>query len=437
MSLELTLLRLSKDRQRFLRLTPDVPADGLEESTALVLKALQSFYNQHPDIASLDAVRLEAFRVYVETVKYKTLPEDKLSLVLSVIDAMKLDVPPDMENGMVERLLSVECVQRSLTRIKEWHNGGEVDIVADLAGITEQISARMNRRSRTPLVQSNPEDLMLEDMDDSGLKFRLSCLSDNMRGLRGGDFGILAARPDAGKTTFLCSESTFWLPQLDLLWPGEGRTGVWLNNEGPGGRIKKRWYQALLNMTTVELAELVERGRMEGEPLFTQAIKAAMGMPIDRMLFYDIHDMNSTEVERIIKQSNAGFVIFDMLDNVKFHGLTANGGERTDQILEAQYQSGRNWCVKYDCIGVATSQLSVDGEGNRHPGQHMLKDSKTGKQGACDFIITLGKDNSPEFHRSRWVNTPKNKLTRPGKRRDPRAEVTFDADRARVNNPGE
>lgn len=434
MSLELTLLRLSKDRMRFLRLSPDVPGDGLEESTTLVLKALHSFYAMHPEMLTLN---VEAFRMYAEEIKYKALPEDKLSLVLSVIDAMKTDVPADMEQGMTERLLSVECVQKSLGKIKQWHEGGEVDIVQELAGIAEQVSVRMNRRTRSPLVKSSPEDLMLEDLDNSGLKFRLSCLSENMRGLRGGDFGILAARPDAGKTTILCSESTFWLPQLDSLWPGEKRNGVWLNNEGPGGRIKKRWYQALLNKTTEELAELVERGRLEQEPLFTQAVQEAMGMPLDRMLFYDIHDMYSDDVERIIKQSNAGFVIFDMLDNVKFRGLTANGGERTDQILEAQYQTGRNWCVKYDCIGVATSQLSVDGEGNRYPGQHMLKDSKTGKQGACDFIITVGKDNDPAHAMSRWINTPKNKLTRPGKRRDPRAEVVFDADRARVNNPGD
>lgn len=433
MSLELTLLRLSKERQRFQRLTADIPEDGLEESTTLVVRALQSFYALHPEMHSL---HLDAFRTYVEEVKYRTLPEDKLSLVLSVIDSMKVDVPADLESGMTERLLSVECVQRALHRIKAWHDGGEVDIVQELAYIAENITQRMDRKVRMPLVQASPEDLVLEDLDDSGLKFRLACLSDNMRGLRGGDFGILAARPDSGKTTFLCSESTFWLPQLDQLWPGEERNGIWLNNEGPGGRIKKRWYQSLLNMTSIEIAELVDRGRLEGEPLFTNAIRAAMGMPLDRMRFYDIHGMSDVEVERLIKDANAGFVLFDMLDNVEFKGLSLQGGARTDQILEAQYQTARGWCVKYDCIGVATSQLSVDAEGNRHPGQHMLKDSKTGKQGACDFIVTMGKDNDPAFAQARWINTPKNKLARPGKRRDPRAEVIFDADTARVYDPG-
>lgn len=436
MSLEMTLLRLAKDRQTFFRLQPHVPDEGLEATAQMIVRALHGWYSVHSEAQKLN---LENFRTYVEEVKYRDrtkVPEDKLALLLSWVDRMAEDVPAELSNGMIERLLATECAAEALKLLSRWHEGDEVDIVQELATLAEGITVRLKRNTRLPLVGGTPEELMSEDLDDSGLKFRLHCLSDNMRGLRGGDFGIVAAPPDAGKTTLLCSESTFWLPQLDVLWPGQNRTGVWLNNEGPGGRIRKRWYQSLLNLTIPEMAALVEQGRFEGKPLFTEAITEAMGMGMERMQFYDIHDHTSADVENILKQANAGFVIFDMLDNVKFHGITANGGERTDQVLEAMYQQGRNWCVKFDCIGFATSQLSVDGANNRHPAQHMLKDSKVGKQGACDFIVMMGKDNAPEFSNVRWINTPKNKLSRPGKKRDPRAQCIFDADRARVYDPG-
>lgn len=433
MSLELTLLRLSKDRQRFFRLVPSVPKEGLEESTMLVLRGLHKFYGEFPKVQALE---MDAFIGWMRNVHYAHLPKERVEVLLIALTNMRKDVPPEMEAGMTERLLSVEFASEANGLVRRFVEGGEVDIVRDMQGLAEQFDVRMQRQTRMPLVEDSPEDLVLEDLDDSGLKFRLSCLSDNMRGLRGGDFGILGMRPDAGKTTLLCSESTYWLPQLDALWPGQERCGVWLNNEGPGARIKKRWYQSLLGKTSIEIAALVERGRAEGKPLFTEALLAKMGMPLGRMKFFDIHDMDSSEVERIIKMTRPGFVIFDMLDNVHFKGLTSNGGERTDQILEAQYQAARNWCVKYDCIGVATSQLSVDAEGQRAPGQHMLKDSKTGKQGACDFIITGGKDNDPSLARSRWINTPKNKLVRPGKRPVQQAEVIFDGDTAQVLNPG-
>uniref|UniRef100_UPI00071E9831 AAA family ATPase n=1 Tax=Xanthomonas campestris pv. translucens TaxID=343 RepID=UPI00071E9831 len=413
MSLELTLLRLSKDRQRFFRLVPSVPREGLEETTLLVVRGLRKFYSEFPKVETLD---MDAFIGWMRNVHYAHLPKERLDVLLIALTNMRKDVPAEMEAGMTERLLSVEFASAANGLVQSFVGGGEVDIVRDMQGLAEQFDVRMQRQTRLPLVEESPEDLVVADMDDSGLKFRLSCLSENMRGLRGGDFGILGMRPDAGKTTLLCSESTYWLPQLDILWPGEERCGIWLNNEGPGGRIKKRWYQALLGMSSVDIANLVERGRDEGRPLFTEAIAAKMGMPISRMKFYDIHDMDSNEVERIIRASRPGFVIFDMIDNIRFSGMTANKGERTDQVLEAQYQAARNWCVKYDCAGVATSQLSVDAEGLRSPGQHMLKDSKTGKQGACDFIITGGKDNDASLAGSRWINTPKNKLVRPGRK---------------------
>ena len=42
-----------------------------------------------------------------------------------------------------------------------------------------------------------------------------------------------------------------------------------------------------------------------------------------------------------------------------------------------------------------------------------------------------GKLNDPAMDRFRYIGTPKNKLHRSGGKRDPRAEVMFDAERAR------
>lgn len=435
MSIETTLLGLSSDRQRYFRLVPGIKGGaGLDESALTVLRALFKFFQEFPKVEHVEAA---AFKQWAALGPFAKLPDDRRNVLLLLANKLDDHVPPEMEEGMMQRLLQLQFATEMRDRILQpYSDGAEIDPVKAAQELADAYDIRMQRQSRMPLVEDSPEDLANEDLDDSGLKFRLSCLSDNMRGLRGGDFGILAARPDAGKTTILCSESAHWLKQMDALWPGEERCGIWLNNEGPGGRIKKRWYQAVLGMTTLQIAELVEQGRLEGRPLFTEAINAALGMDLRRMKFYDIHDMDSTEVERIIKLSNAGFVIFDMLDNVRWAGVTNNGGERTDQILETQYQGARNWCVKYDCIGVATSQLSVDGENNKQPGQHMLKDSKTGKQGACDFIITMGKDNADGMHRSRFINTPKNKLARPGKRGNIHAEVLFNADTAQVTDAG-
>ena len=151
----------------------------------------------------------------------------------------------------------------------------------------------------------------------------------------------------------------------------------------------------------------------------------------------DIHDFWSYEVEDVIKQSNPAIILFDMVDNIRFGGEVGNNGQRTDQLLEAMYQWGRVQAVKHDCVAIATSQISADGDGMPYPTLSMLKDSKTGKQGAAEAIITIGASNDPVLASSRFMGSTKNKLHREGGPKDPRCEVIFDGLRGRYNMPGD
>jgi len=422
MSLDLTLLRLCSDKGKFDRLVPNAPREGLDELTVIMLDALRAYYKEFPETKALP---FDVFDGWALEFKWKTLPDDKKSLLKLHLKAMRQPVPAEAEQGMIEKLLELELATTAVSKIVQWNGGAEFSLRDELSTLAEGITDRMDRKARLPLVTESPEELMAMDEHDIGIHFRLSCLARNLRAMRGGDFGIYAMRPDAGKTTFLTSESSHWITQLDSVWPGQNRTGIWLNNEGPGKRIKQRWYQSLLNATIPEMVEWAKDGSLR------KRIEEAMGGDINRMQFYDIHGFNSGEVEAIIKQTNPGFIIFDMIDNITFTGGMTNGGQRTDQMLEAMYQAARNWCVKYDTVGVATSQISAEGEGVQYPPQSALKDSTTGKQGACDFIIMGGKLNDPAMERFRYVGTPKNKLHRAGGKRDVRQEVMFDAERAR------
>jgi replicative DNA helicase len=240
----------------------------------------------------------------------------------------------------------------------------------------------------------------------------------------------LAARPDKGKTTEMASELTFMAPQVDVVYPGEERVILWFNNEGPGRRIVQRNYQAALNCTISELIQLSETGVIKEEYL-----KACGGRDVIKVM--DVHDFWSHEIEDIIRQYKPAIIVFDMVDNIKFGGGLSNGGQRTDQILEAMYQWARLIGVKYDSVVLATSQVSADGDGLTFPTLSMLKDSKTGKQGAADFIITMGAVNDPQYEMSRWIGMTKNKLQREGAPKSCNQEVIFDPERARLLDPPE
>ena len=69
---------------------------------------------------------------------------------------------------------------------------------------------------------------------------------------------------------------------------------------------------------------------------------------------------------------------------------------------------------------------------------HMLKDSKTGKQGACDAIIMMGnKEADASQEAMRWISTPKNKLSVEGMGKSPRASMVFDYATSRFVGEGD
>ncbi len=233
-----------------------------------------------------------------------------------------------------------------------------------------------------------------------------------MRPLRGGDFGILASRPDRGKTTMVASEITCIAKQLP-----KDKNAIWLNNEGPGKRLVPRIYQAALGCTVSELIAKNKAGNLKTE--YAKIIGR-----MDKIRVVDIHGMGTPEITEILDNSNPGFVVADMLDHI--HGF--RDMNRTDLQVEELYKWFRDKAVELDCPILGTSQISGAGEGLMYPTMDMLKDSRTGKQGACDFIMMIGSSGDPGLHDARYISLPKNKLKLEGINSDPRAEVRINSD---------
>lgn len=380
--------------------------------TARMIEDYQQYFKEHPDISSID---LEDFASWA-MVSHKMDPDTGWMIEDDIKRAIG-EVPESIEVGLVDRLMCEANAVSMREMLDRYSKGENIDYFNELKGRVDSLEGELQRKRSSCKVEANIEEILRMDANDEGLHWRLSVLNRAMRPLLPGDFGIIAARPDVGKSTFIADQATFFAGQTV-----EGRPVIWLNNEGKGERLIGRLWQAALNATLPELAQL------EVEQKLHRSFSQAVGGP-DQIQVFDIHDLWSHEVEDILKQVKPSVVIFDMIDNVKFSGAASNAGQRTDQILENMYQWGRRLAVKYDCVVLATSQVSADGEGMRFPNQSMLKDSKTGKQGAADFILMIGKDN--EQPDARFISLPKNKLARPTGFKDPRQEVLFDGSRSR------
>lgn len=423
LNLDLAVLRMLKDRKKHDRYAKMIPPGTVSESTAKFIKRFGEFFAQ----TEAQRITYDEFWPWLRTQypKWKDRDVEYWSAATRPIDK---DNPVGFDESVIRNLMSTALANAALKLIERWNDGEEVELELELRSSVEAFEDAINRRVKTADVELDWDHMIEEEANNEGLGWRLTCVARHLRALRGGDFGILAMRPDRGKTTWGAAEITHFAPQLVLYEWSRGRPILWLNNEGPGRRILARIRQAALGMSNSEIRAL---GAEKAKRMFAEAV----GGDPNVIIVKDIHGFTNWEVEELIRKINPAVVVFDMIDNIQFSGSTMNHGERTDQVLEAMYQWARSLGVKYDFVGLAMSQISATADGERWPAQPHLKDSRTGKQGACDFILTGGFD--PSMPNTRFIGTTKNKIKVEGASGNPMCQVFFDADRARLREPEE
>lgn len=413
--LDIKLLQIMKTRKEYEILKRTVPMNSVDPKTKALLEDFGKYFEKFSEhaVVHLDLF-IPRFRQW-----HPSLTEEQFASYKGILSQIGDEPDECTRAGLLQDLYELGLGTSIANAVAKYEAGDLLLPLADF--ISAELDAyKMNVGLKAiPWDDKTIEELLAEDMNDEGIKWRLACLNMAMRPLRPGDFGIIAGRPDKGKTSFLSSELTFMADQLP-----EDKNVVWLNNEGMSGRVKKRLYQSALGMTIGQLVKLVESGED-----ISQMYANIVGRT-DKIRVVNIHGFHVGQVESILEQSNPGIVVFDMIDNIKGFG----GENRTDLALEEMYKWARERCVKYSCIGLAASQISVEGDDMMYPTLSMLKDSKTGKQGACDFQLMIGAPNAENLKHCRYIGLPKNKLRREESPGDPHTEVTFKPNIARFED---
>ncbi len=422
--LDTTILRLFTSRDKYERMRQAVPDKALDDKTQVLLSDYGKFFRQFPDSKRIER---EPFWSWFKAFGHPNLNAEQMARYEQVVTDITKPVPPELEAGFTAQLVATDVASRLADLIERWNEGDEINLNSAMRELVDYYDTQIDKKVKTPLVTDDIDDLLEDDASNRGFKWRLDAINEAMRPLISGDFGIIAARPDVGKTTFLTDSLSFFAKQIEEVFPEQGRTILWFNNEGPGRRIKKRLYQSALNASYTDLLQLQSAGTLR--PKFRQAMGGSEGA----IQIYDVHDFWNWEIEEIIRANNPAIIVFDMIDNIKFGGSAANNGQRTDQLLEAMYQWARVLAVKHDCAVLANSQISAEGENMQYPLLSMLKDSKTGKQGAADFIMTIGfQSNAPD---TRYLGLTKNKLAIEGGPKGLKHSVLFDGGRGRYVEP--
>lgn len=411
MMVDKALLQVIKYRDAFKKVYQFVPMSGIDKRTKLIVKDFLKYFSECPNAAVID---LPAFRSLFFTSWHKNLKDDEIAYYNAVFDMIVEDADVDVANMLINQLVELELATDAAHVIDKYQAGDDIEIVQSLKKLTEKASDNLAFASGGEFADEN-DTTIGEDMDDGGMEWNLDCLNRVYRNILAGDQYIIAARPGKGKTSFITHLNYAMAQQM----PKE-KVIVWFNNESKRQRIMSRQVQSALGKTNTELSEMTIEDR-------TQLYAQAMGRA-GRVRVFDIHRKNHLHLEKIlddIGKDNIGAIICDMLDNVAY---PTDAGTREDQRLESLYKWFRECGVIYNCPTFPTSQISNEGAELLYPLEGMLKDSKTGKQGACDGIIMLGSiGNDPLMEHTRGVSMPKSKSKRAGMG-DLREEVRFDAD---------
>lgn len=239
------------------------------------------------------------------------------------------------------------------------------------------------------------EELLSVTSDDARFKFNIETLSRHVYGIGPGEFGVVFATPETGKSAFMISICA---------GPGgfceQGAKVLYIANEEESKRTMLRAYMAWGGMTRDEIAK---------DPRSARNRFSAIS---DRIEMKDTQDWDLTKIESYIETMKPDVVVIDQADKVHINGTFNAGHERIREL----YRSLREVAKRQQVALIGVSQASADAKGKTRLSPFEMEGSKIGKAAETDLIIGIGKheatdvdDTDPDY--TRYLTVSKNKLS--------------------------
>ena len=366
----------------------------MTKETNIILDGMDKYYKTFPGVSDFVWDSFSAFLIADQS---KRLTDDAIVKLRMTLTKAKTFVPHHAHEEVVKTLIELDylaLIMDECEKVKEGSSDLEhVHIIA-----TNALRDVERYIEKDDLFVSADLSSIADRISSTGYEWRLDVLNRSLGPLRTGNFVIVAARVEVGKTTFLASEVSYIAQQLP-----KGRPVVWVNNEEESSVVFFRIVQATLGQESKTLIADPNRAMASYTSL--------MGGNKDQIRV--TKDMNNVrDLETLFREVNPGLIVFDQLDKVD--GFN-KGDEREDIKLGKIYKWARELARNYGPV-IAASQLSASVVDLKDPpfiGMDALRGSKTDKPGEADVVLTIGKykePKSPEEEMIRTINVPKNKL---------------------------
>ena len=318
-----------------------------------------------------------------------------LDTILQQIDQIPILSPEVYGTILYNAQLQKKCTEIASLALDI--GDGKSSDIAKLENLIQVVN-RNNAKKEYDYVTTDLDELLNAVQESYKWKFNYGPLQEVLGGIGPGIFGIVAARPECGKTAF----------QLNMVfgpggWIEQGAKVHVIANEEAGAKIMARGLSAYTGFTRQEL--------LTDEVKRSQA-REALAYIKQHVFMRDFKDEKDIGlVKEYCKDVKPDILIVDQLDKLDIKGSFA----REDQKYKALYVESREIAIRENMAVLGICQAGMDADGKLYYGYEALDGSKTGKAAECDFILCLGMEaisaSQGEDTGFRMINIPKNKLT--------------------------
>jgi replicative DNA helicase len=386
MSYDLDLLRVVANKVDYVRFKDHIKKHNVSSITLDIFNVMGEYWDNYPTHTVVDWPTLKTFFFIVKSKKIKDVTPYNL-----VFDNLEKLPSTHLKEAILSKLIEMDYATHIYNEVLGISTGSVGKSITNIGPLLLAYNKEVGAVTKREDVFVSPSLSYISSIVSSpGLKWRLKEFNVSLGPLRRGDFIIMAARPESGKTTMVASEATYMMTQLA---PDEHV--IWINNEESSPKVMMRCIQAFSQVTSGELLKDTSK--------YETAFLAAGG---NRFLILDDDSPIKTahKMDALFQEFKPGLIVFDQLDKVDgFYN------EREDLRIGHLYEWARNVAKTY-CPVIAISQVDGTGEGEKWIKMNQLRGSKTDKVGEADAIVTIGKSNEAGMDLDRFIHVPKNKL---------------------------
>lgn len=393
-----TLLKLLLTKAMWERASGFITEDFFPDQLKPLYRTLVKAHNEYQH--DLTPAELEDLHY----TKHPTLTTALKVVIHGIIESLESagNYNPDVAEAVLKEAWKQEQCRRVINAALDIAEG-RTDDWDKITGIIEGTSILTPTSVSSSTDINNLLDAFNETTQGERWNFNLNNLQHATDGLPKGSFGIVAARPEAGKTAFWVS-----------LCMGEGgfieqgaKVHIWRNEE-PARMVMRRLVSCFLGIPQEDVVLYQNE--------FKAKAAAAKGnvtvLSDDATAGKDVMDL---ELYLKNKHQDIDVLIIDQLDNLLYRGEAATDNA---EVLGKLYAHVRMLANKYGVAIMAITQAGSQADGKLYYGYNELYGSKTNKAATGDYVFCIGASKPAHGEQddgTRALNFAKNKLKGPHK----------------------